>query len=201
MQVKKFEARSMKEALEMIKTQLGPDAIILSAKEITKAFGLSGEKSIEVTAAYSETTLQKKKFVESKLMESDKEKFQKISAKSQKEVMRKMIETQVSKMNSQAQSAQNAANLQIQKNQAQKIQTLKSSAVLPRPSVYKMTERRYIEIDNEQGYAPVPLPPPSLSAVSVTDVAKKAWGDMEVMSLKEEIETLRHCFKLRHNLL
>ena len=60
MQVKKFEARSMKEALEMIKTQLGPDAIILSAKEITKGFGLGGERSIEVTAAFSEAIMQKK---------------------------------------------------------------------------------------------------------------------------------------------
>ena len=46
MQIKKFEARSMKEALELVKTQLGPDAVILSAKEVTKGFGLGGVKSI-----------------------------------------------------------------------------------------------------------------------------------------------------------
>ena len=34
MQVKKFEARSMKEALEMVKTSLGPEAIILNAKDV-----------------------------------------------------------------------------------------------------------------------------------------------------------------------
>ena len=33
MQVRKFEARSMKEALEMVKFHMGPEAIILSAKE------------------------------------------------------------------------------------------------------------------------------------------------------------------------
>ena len=46
MNVKKFEARTMKEALDMVKTQLGPDAVILSAKEISKGFGLGGVKSI-----------------------------------------------------------------------------------------------------------------------------------------------------------
>ncbi|WP_374021172.1 hypothetical protein [Bdellovibrio bacteriovorus] len=60
MQVKKFEARTMKEALEMVKTQLGPDAIILSARDNNKSFGLVGEGSVEITAAVSEETLQKK---------------------------------------------------------------------------------------------------------------------------------------------
>lgn len=159
MQVKKFEARSMKEALEMIKTQLGPDAIILSAKEITKGFGLGGEKSIEVTAAYSETTLRKKQFVESKLPTTQKEKFQRISARDQKEVMRKMIETQMAKTNPPAPK-------------------------LAAGGPYKLTEKRYIEIDNES----ISLPN---SDRAVTQVAKKAWNDMEVTSLKQEIETLK----------
>lgn len=168
MQVKKFEARSMKEALEMIKTQLGPDAIILSAKEITKGFGLGGEKSIEVTAAFSEAILHKKKFVESKFAPQVKEKFQKIPAKEQKEVMRKMIEAQVTKMNTQAAPVAKAT----------------ASTSVP----YRMTEKRYIDIDNEEGAA---------AAVSkrmdtpVTEAAKKAWNDMEVTSLKQEIETLK----------
>lgn len=159
MQVKKFEARSMKEALEMIKTQLGPDAIILSAKEITKGFGLGGEKSIEVTAAYSETTLRKKQFVESKLPVNQKEKFQRISARDQKEVMRKMIETQIAKTNPPAPK-------------------------LAAGGPYKLTEKRYIEIDNES----ISLPDTNRA---VTQVAKKAWNDMEVTSLKQEIETLK----------
>lgn len=169
MQVKKFEARSMKEALEMIKTQLGPDAIILSAKEITKGFGLGGEKSIEVTAAYSEAILHKKKFVESKFAPQVKDKFQKISAKDQKEVMRKMIEAQVTKMNSQAAPAQKAA--------------MASSAV-----PYRMTEKRYIDIDNEESSA---APVSARMDTPVTEAAKKAWNAMEVTSLKQEIETLK----------
>ena len=41
MQVKKFEARTMKEALEMVKAELGPDAIILSARDNNKSSDLS----------------------------------------------------------------------------------------------------------------------------------------------------------------
>jgi flagellar biosynthesis protein FlhF len=168
MQVKKFEARSMKEALEMIKIQLGPDAIILSAKEITKGFGLGGEKSIEVTAAYSEAILHKKKFVESKFQPHVKEKFQKSSAKDQKEVMRKMIETQITKMNTQ--SAKPA------------------SAITTSNIPYRMTEKRYIDIDNEENQSSTMSPhTPS----PVTEAAKKAWNNMEVTSLKEEIESLK----------
>lgn len=175
MQVKKFEARSMKEALEMIKSQLGPDAIILSAKEITKGFGLGGEKSIEVTAAFSETILHRKKFVESKLPNQQKEQFLKSTAKDQKEVMRKVIENQVSKMNEQ--SAQPAA---------------KAKVITANTTPYKITQKRYADIDsgnetdynNEQDHYP--------PQTAVTQVAKKVWNDMEVSSLKQEIEILKN---------
>ena len=119
MQVKKFEARTMKEALEMVKTQLGPDAIILSARDNNKSFGLVGEGSVEITAAVSEETLQKKKFAESRLREQDRERFQNSSARAQKELIHKMVEKHV------------------QKNQA------------PAP----ITQRRYIEIEDENEYA------------------------------------------------
>jgi flagellar biosynthesis protein FlhF len=83
MQVKKFEASTMKEALEMVKTQLGPDAIILSAKGNTRN-GLLGKNSVEVTAAVSQTTLNKKKFAESKLRDQDKKKFLAAPARQQR---------------------------------------------------------------------------------------------------------------------
>lgn len=175
MQVKKFEARSMKEALEMIKTQLGPDAIILSAKEITKGFGLGGEKSIEVTAAFSEATLHKKKFVESKFAPQVKEKFQRIPAKEQKEVMRKMIEAQVTKINAQTPAP-------TRTSAAPRASSASSSVP------YRMTERRYIDIDNEDAGTPAVS---SRMDSPVTEAVKKAWNDMEVTSLKQEIETLK----------
>lgn len=179
MQVKKFEARSMKEALEMIKTQLGPDAIILAAKEITKGFGLGGEKSIEVTAAYSETVLQNKKFVESKMPDNRKEQFIKSSAKNQKEVMRKMIESQIQKINAGHATGSSLADI---------LPKTKVAATSAAP--YKMTEKKYIEIDREDE-VDSPLRTHVAKPTPVTQVAQKAWNDMEVTSLKQEIESLK----------
>ena len=64
MQVKKFEAKNMEEALSVIKRELGPEAIILSTKENKKAFGLLKRPSVEVTAAISDRALLKKKIAE-----------------------------------------------------------------------------------------------------------------------------------------
>lgn len=92
MQVKKFEARTMKEALEMVKTQLGPDAIILSARDNQKRFGLVGEGSFEITAAVSEETLHKKKFAESRLRDEDRDRLARSSARIQKQVINQMVQ-------------------------------------------------------------------------------------------------------------
>ncbi len=186
MQVKKFEARSMKDALEMIKTQLGPDAIILSAKEISKGFGLGGERSIEVTAAYSETTLQNKKYAESKMPQITKDKFQRISAKDQKEVMRKVIETQIAKMN----AAQPRATGISLGSQAVAVKTATVGSV-GTAGGHRATQKRYIDIDNDEVNAST-AETVQASQRPMTDVAKKAWNDMEVNSLKREIETLKH---------
>lgn len=97
MQVKKFEARTMKDALEMVKKQLGPDAIILSVRDNNKSFGLVGEGSIEITAAVSEETLHKKKFAESKMRNQDIEKLQAAPARMQKDVINKFVENHLNK--------------------------------------------------------------------------------------------------------
>jgi flagellar biosynthesis protein FlhF len=91
MQVKKFEAKTMKEALELVKVHLGPEAIILSAKDTHNGFGLMGAKSVEVTAAVSEETLRKKKIYEAKLREDLRERFQQIPASKQREFINKVF--------------------------------------------------------------------------------------------------------------
>jgi len=80
MQVKKFEAPTIQEALDVIKRELGPEAIILSTKKLKKAFGLMNRESVEVTAAVSERSIQKKSFAENRLRDSDKEAVKKLSA-------------------------------------------------------------------------------------------------------------------------
>ena len=54
MQIKRFEAKNMTTALRMVKDELGPDAVILSARSLRKGKGFLGSlkyAGVEVTAA------------------------------------------------------------------------------------------------------------------------------------------------------
>lgn len=162
MRVKKFEAKSMKDALRMVKAELGPEAVILGARENKRSFGIAGETSFEVTAAVSETTLQKKRFVESRLKEDDKEKFRSADARAQRRMIEKMVEKRT-----QAQAA--AAR-----------QPTESTEWRPRP----ITKISYIDIPDEspastaKAYAPRPSSTSLRSSASATPkqkpVAQKA---------------------------
>jgi flagellar biosynthesis protein FlhF len=89
MQVRKFEASSMKEALELVRSELGPEAIILSAREQNQSFGLMKKKGVEVTAAVSENQLRKKAVAESKITLKDKQTLQNGPATVQKKFIAK----------------------------------------------------------------------------------------------------------------
>ncbi len=96
MLVKKFEAKTMKEALELVKVNLGPEAIILSAKDNSKSFGLLGQKSVEVTAAITEAQLKSKLEAEAKLKVSHKGHYQKWPARAQRRFIEKSARHKVS---------------------------------------------------------------------------------------------------------
>lgn len=164
MQVKKFEARTMKEALEMVKTQLGPDAIILTARDNNKSFGLVGEGSVEITAAVSEETLHKKKFVESKLRETDKEQFHKSPARAQKELIEKMVNKQLSK--NQPKSFTNRKYIDIEDD-------TKSAQMISNNTVSALTGLVSAGISNK------PMR------------AQRQEEEAEIKSLKQEIQSLR----------
>jgi flagellar biosynthesis GTPase FlhF len=92
MRVKKFEAKSMKEALQMVKQELGPDAVILAARDNRKNFGIGGNASVEITAAVSEGTLQKKNFTESRLPQEQRAQFAQAGARQQRQIIDRMVE-------------------------------------------------------------------------------------------------------------
>ncbi|HVJ64108.1 MAG TPA: flagellar biosynthesis protein FlhF [Bdellovibrionota bacterium] len=64
MELKKFEAPTLAEALRVIKRELGPEAIILQTKNKKSGFGLMNSASVEVTAAVSPDALDRKKIAE-----------------------------------------------------------------------------------------------------------------------------------------
>lgn len=186
MNIKKFEARSMKEALEMVKVQLGPDAVILSAKEVSKSYGLGGVKSIEITAAYSETTLKQKEYVKSKMPQAKQETFNRIAAKSQREIMQRVIEDKIR---------------ESQAKERSKFGHLNFSTEVEREEVAKPASRatrRYIDIDADNNpkteVRAIPketIAVPTKQPNVLTEQAKNAWSNMEVQSLKGEIDELK----------
>jgi flagellar biosynthesis protein FlhF len=59
MKIKKFVGKNFKEALEMVKKELGADAIILSSRTMkTGPLGLLKKETVEVTAALDETAVE-----------------------------------------------------------------------------------------------------------------------------------------------
>lgn len=82
MQVKKFEASSILEALRLVKEDLGPDAIILSSQETKKSMG--GGKRFLVVAAISEQQLRKKELTQKSLGTIYEDRVKQQSARQQK---------------------------------------------------------------------------------------------------------------------
>lgn len=172
MQVKKFEARTMKDALDMVKKQLGPDAIILAVRDNNKSFGLVGEGSIEITAAVSEETLHKKKFAESKMRSQEVEKLQTAPARIQKDVINKFVENHLNKNKHINQQITQQRYINIDESNDGQTPQNSNTAQSTRPQVQA---NRQISV--EQVAEQISRQPSS--------------QNMEIHNLKNEIETLR----------
>lgn len=85
MQVRKYEASSVLEALKEVKRDLGPDAIILSTQESKKS--AVGTKKFIVVAAVTENQFKKKELAEKKLGSIYEEKVQSKPAHHQRHVI------------------------------------------------------------------------------------------------------------------
>lgn len=150
MQVRKFEARTMKEALEMVKAQLGPDAIILSARDNAKTHGLIGQGSVEITAAISETTLRKKQYAESKMNATTKAQLDRSPARVQKQIINNFVE------------------------QYHASQVVAAPAVRQETQPRGPTQQRYIDINDE-----VDGMVSNAAHERIKNAAQKAWNAMQ----------------------
>lgn len=95
MQVKKFEAPTLQEALDTIKRELGPEAIILQTKQNRRGFGLMSKGSVEVTAAVSARSIDKKKEVEKRIPEAYAQKMNQAPANRQADFYENYLEKKV----------------------------------------------------------------------------------------------------------
>lgn len=148
MQVKKFEAPTMQEALKVIKRELGPEAIILSTKHIKSGFGLMSKASVEVTAAIAEKDLKKKKMAEKDLPQEVKEKIWNAKATKQAEIYNDYFEKQL-KRAAKDKVEISAGRQRIQ----QQVQAERHAVATPPAPATAPSERRYIDITDDESPA------------------------------------------------
>lgn len=163
MQVKKYEAPSLQEALDTIKRELGPEAIVLQTRHNKRRFGLLSKPSVEVTVAISARSAGKKKVVEEILPAQTKAQIEKMPARDQADTYEQFFDREVEK---RTQRVKDSVQL--------------SSAQTPAVSGRKITERRYIDIPDDESSRPV------RAAVETRRV-----DTSEKQELRGEVERLR----------
>ena len=170
MQVKKFEAPTIQEALDNIKRELGPEAIILQTKKHKRGFGLMSRASVEITAAVSERSLGKKQFAERRLPEPSKAAVQKLSAEKQAGMYDKYMDAHTDRMAKSADAKTQAAT-------ANK----------------KLTATRYIDIDTPAlSAAPAPRAAASVPSATSAPLGHGRALEEEVRHLKRMIEEMKN---------
>ena len=196
MQVKKFEAKTIKEAIELVKRELGPEAIILGAKENIRSFGLMGETSVEVTAAITETKLRQKQLAERKMNTKTRDSYNQAPARTQRQFIDGSVE--VDRLADLAQRASMSAPAPVkrsgptsmryididedgqasQESVAAKVQTIPNPVATER--IQNAIQSAVVKNEN---YEAMPAMLPSKRKASAEESA-------QVMALKSEIDNL-----------
>jgi len=187
MEVKKFEAPTLQEALETIKRELGPEAIILQTKKNKKGFGLMSKSSVEVTAAVSERSITKKKNVESRLPEKVVANIQKMPAAKQVQIQDKMGAGAVLAVDQIAGSTRDQVQLSQRPRTAVRYAEIDDTdevAKIAKPAVRAQAQVAY-------GGTPVAPQAPAPRQDVVSPVVQTSLQSKEIESLKRMIEELR----------
>lgn len=207
MQVKKFEAPTMQEALKVIKRELGPEAIILSTKHIKSGFGLMSKASVEVTAAIAEKDLKKKQAAEKNLPQDVKEKIWNSKAEKQAEIYNDYFEKQLRRAGKERVQLSTKAPVKAPVQQQAAPAPQRQAQPQPRPAAPQAPryqyeepaqaapsgprERRYIDIsdDDSQNAAPARATRPGFDEPAY---ARAPSGESpQVKSLQADIEQLK----------
>lgn len=186
MQVKKFEAPTIQEALENVKRELGPEAIILQTKKNKRGFGLLSKASVEITAAISERSLQKKQHVEERMPEPNQQAMRKLSAEKQANILDKYMDRHLQQNLNQVQE-----KVEVRQHSPQN-----SNDPKPASGSRKITATRYADILDDAPASDRPAvnggynPPPS-KPVKAAEPPEKTKLEEELKNLKKQIEELK----------
>ncbi|MBL7716711.1 MAG: flagellar biosynthesis protein FlhF [Bdellovibrionales bacterium] len=184
MQVKKFEAPTMQEAIETIKRELGPEAIILQTKTHKRGFGLMSKSSVEITVAISDRSFQKKQIAEKTLPEPVKKAVEKLPAARQMQIFEKSADAYLER------------NIKKTQDQVQLTATQQQVVASPTgPVNVTVTARRYADIqDTDRGT--IAKKKVSSAAPGTTSVAgqlgdKRPGPTVGKAAVEEEVERLK----------
>lgn len=152
MQVKKFEAPTLAEALKVVKRELGPEAIILSTKNNRSGWGLMNKSSVEVTATVSREALGRKTQAESGLSEDQRRALSSKPSQKLVQAYDVLSGARLQRRLSAAQSLTEGSNYspsQKAKTSSITSATHTAEALGRRP----VTQRRYIDIEDDESPA------------------------------------------------
>jgi flagellar biosynthesis protein FlhF len=193
MQVKKFEAPTLQEALDNVKRELGPEAIILQTKKYKRGFGLMSKGSIEVTAAVSDRSTQKKVYAEARLPEPSRQAAQKLGADKQADLYERMTDTKTQRAAAKSAQAQSQARQAPAPSKPGPMATVAPTQRMavqraPAQNPTSITATRYIDIEDGPAVRGSQAPSPSSMPTGAGAVAG-SFGDG--MSMQEEVEHLK----------
>jgi flagellar biosynthesis protein FlhF len=196
MQVKKYEAPTLQEALDTIKRELGPEAIILQTKQNRRGFGLMSKGSVEVTAAVSERSTEKKKTIEKRLPDAYNKKINTLPAKTQADIYESYLEKRLERENQRDQvQLSNKSNETTKKITAVRYADIQDDASQrvshsqPEP-----TQNRINRISDEPAVPEYQVPSQVASAIDQYQDSQTQHLDSlqnEVAQLKRLVEELR----------
>lgn len=150
MQVKKFEAPTIQEALDTIKRELGPEAIILQTKTNKRGFGLLSKGSVEITAAISDRSIQKKKYVETRIQEDKRQEIKRLPATRQADIFNKYAEKYLDRRANNTQDRVEVSTKAQPKPLKERVQSafqqVASNNQTADPATNHVTKTRYIDI-------------------------------------------------------
>lgn len=172
----------MQEALEAVKRELGPEAVVLQTRNHKKGFGLMSKSSVEVTAAVPEKSMLKKQYMDAILPNEKKKTWDRMSASDQKKVFDQVEQAKFGA------GARPAANPAVGYTTVAKATPPVASKVpaAPAPKKSRLTATRYIDIQDTT--------PAAAQKIAVENVGvQKAMAALDgaQIGVQEEIEQLK----------
>jgi flagellar biosynthesis protein FlhF len=154
-EVKKFEAPTLAEALKVVKREMGPEAIILSTKNNKGGWGLMNKASVEVTATVSREALGRKNQAESGLSPLQREA---LSAKPAHKILQSYdvlsgARIQRRMKEAEALTAKPSNMSPTAKAQTSSITSAHQTAQAITQSRMPPTQRRYVDIEDDESPA------------------------------------------------